>query len=71
MKLINEKTLEEVCIGDVVYTLRGESGILRSSDVPHKPSSTGRVYIEFNGTMFVGSLREYFPSVIGCKFIPK
>ena len=66
MKLVNEKTLKEVHTGDLVKTFRSEYGILKHFTIPHKPGSTGRVCVELNGLQ-----QEWYPSVIGCKFIPK
>ena len=50
---------EPAKVGQEVTMHNGEVGILEGWREPHKPSSTGRVYV--NG-------REYFPSVIGGKF---
>ena len=54
--MINGKPAE---IGQEVTMHSGEVGILEGWREPHKPSSTGRVYVNGN---------EYFPSVIGGKF---
>lgn len=47
--------------GDVVYTSRGERLTVLGGSAPHKPSSTGRVYVEHD----TGYRGEFFPSVIG------
>lgn len=65
-RLINETTGQEVKEGDTVTTFRGEKGILSGFREPHKPSSTGRVYVEFEGQSYTS---EFFPSVIDCKIV--
>jgi hypothetical protein len=65
-KLINETTGQEVKEGDTVTTFRGEKGILQSFREPHKPSSTGKVYVKFEGAEWS---REFYPSVIDCKIV--
>lgn len=66
-KLVNEETGAEIQIGDKVVCFRGEEYILQSFREPHKPSSTGRVYVKpANGE---GMSREFFPSVVGAKII--
>lgn len=64
MKLINTETGLEVKVGDEVTTFRGEKFILDSIVEPHKPSSTGKVYV--TGDDF---RRGFYPSVIGCKIV--
>ena len=62
MKLVYELTNQPVQIGDVVKTFRGDSVIVMGIVTPHKPSSTGRVYvIPHDGS---GCGQEFFPSVI-------
>lgn len=51
--------------GMKVITSRGEEGKLDFWRSPHKPSSTGRVYITLDGC---SSQSEFFPSVIGGEF---
>jgi hypothetical protein len=67
MKLIYETTGKPVEIGDAV-NIRGESCPLIVAHIqePHKPASTGRVYVTATGG---GGWREYFPSVIGARWI--
>ncbi len=48
-----------------VKTNNGEPGILKSWRAPHKPSSTGRVYVDLENSKFQ---REFFPSVINGKW---
>ena len=54
---------EEAVIGMEVETGKGEKGELVHIDKPHKPSSTGRVYVKLYGQS--SWAREFFPSVIG------
>lgn len=64
MKLIDTKTNKEVAIGEVVTSFRGEKAVVTGFRPPHKPSSSGRVYVrplEGEGT------REYFPGVYDLK----
>ena len=66
-KLINEKTGQEIKAGDTVQRFRGTDYRLISFTEPHKPSSTGRVYVEpVSGE---GNARELFPSVVGAKIV--
>ena len=46
MQLVYELTHKPVQIGDVVKTFRGDSVVVRGIVEPHKPSSTGRVYVQ-------------------------
>lgn len=65
MKLVYDKTNKEVKIGDITETFRGEKCKVISFTEPLKSSSTGRVYVEFDNN----TRREFFPSVIGTKFV--
>lgn len=60
--LVREGTHEEVMVGDAITSFRGETAVLKGGRPPHKPSSTGRVFIE-------GA--EYFPSVFDLKWVQK
>jgi hypothetical protein len=68
MRLIYTKTGEPVRLGDHVETFRGERAILLGMSEPHKPSSTGRVYIQLEESK---ASREFFPSVIGADWIER
>jgi hypothetical protein len=59
MKLIDEKTGNEVKVGDEVTTFRGNKGILNSFNY-------SRVYVRENGMQYTS---EFFPSVINCKVV--
>lgn len=69
MQLVYETTNKPVQIGDVTETFRGESVVVLGIVKPHKPSSTGRVYVKFVDT--TGSGQEFFPSVINAKWIDR
>ena len=66
MQLINTATREPLQLGDIVETFRGERAILLGMAEPHKPSSTGRVYIQLDDSR---ASREFFPSVIGAEWV--
>ena len=66
MKLVYSCNKEPVMIGDVVH-IRNEAFSVWMITEPHKPSSTGRVYVKpYDGT---GCGQEYFPSVINAVWI--
>jgi uncharacterized Zn finger protein len=69
MKLIYEETGKEVKIGDVVIIDRKRHEVT-GIQKPHKPSSTGRVYVEAKSKKLWGAM-SYFPSVIGAKWIER
>jgi hypothetical protein len=52
-----------VCIGEMLETHRGEQYRITGGRPPHKPSSTGRVWVEGGG--------EYFPTVFDLKWVEK
>ena len=66
MKLIHSATQKEMRFGDLVETFRGERGVLQGFTPPHKPSSTGKVYVLVDGSNFQN---QWYPSVIGCEFV--
>lgn len=55
---------KEATVGMEVTSFRGEKAKLLSWTEPHKPSSSGRVYVEWEN----GSTGEYFPSVFRGNF---
>jgi len=60
--LVNSKTLEPVRVGDIVTDFRGETCTISGGRAPHKPSSTGRVWVnEFS--------QEYFPGVFNLEWV--
>ena len=58
--LINTKTGKEVKVGDKVTDFRGEKGIL--TETTPTSGANGHIYMDGN---------RFYPSVIGCKFVPK
>ena len=64
MKLFsnNGHTIE---IGDVVETFKGIEVTVTGWAPPHKPGSTGYVFVEYA----TGETATYYPSVIDAKFI--
>jgi hypothetical protein len=68
MRLIYTNTGAPAMLGDIVETFRGERAILLGIQQPHKPASTGRVYIQLDDSR---ASREFFPSVIGAEWIER
>ena len=64
MKLINSKTKQEVKIGDMVTSFRGEKYEVRSWSEPQHRGSTGRMYVK-NDQLD----RELYPAVFNCEFV--
>lgn len=56
----------EVSVNEVVETFRGEEVMLTGGRPPHKPSSSGRIYVE---DLKYGYESEFFPSVCNLKWI--
>lgn len=59
---------KKAIIGQEVITFRGEKGILVRIDEPHKPSSTGKVYVELYGGTWT---RTFYPSVIRGEWVDR
>lgn len=59
-------TGQQIFWGTQVVTFRGERCVLTGGRPPHKPASTGRVYVRFPGA--TGDA-EFFPSVVGLEWI--
>ncbi|RJR07447.1 hypothetical protein C4588_06895 [Candidatus Parcubacteria bacterium] len=55
----------EIGIGATVTDFRGETFVILSGNAPHKPASTGKVYLQSAS----GFQQEFFPSVIGAKWV--
>ncbi len=61
MKLYHKDTNKPAEIDDLVVSFRNEAAFINGMREPHKPSSTGRVYVSnIKGGEFAG---EYFPGV--------
>ena len=65
-KLINTKTGEPApAYGTEVTDFRGDPCILVDATPPHKEGSSGRVHVRFPE----GGEAEFFPSVVGLKWV--
>ena len=69
MKLVNEKTGQEVKVGEVVTSFRGEKFTLRSAELPRHSGSSGRVVVLPKGVTNSFDAQEFFPSVFDLKFV--
>lgn len=67
MKLIHLATKKEAKVGDLVKTRDGELAKLTYFTKPHKPSSEGKVSVEYSD----GVRREYYVSVFGLEWIER
>jgi hypothetical protein len=65
MKLINSITKEEIKIGDIVISFRGEKCEVCSWSEPRNSDSTGRIYVK--GEQY--NRGSFYPSVFNCKFV--
>lgn len=63
--LVDTITGEPVSVGDIVTDFRGDEAVILGGTPPHKPSSTGRVYVRSTEGDWSG---EYFPSVYNLKW---
>lgn len=63
MRLI-DKDGNEVKEGAALTTFRGEPCKLLGGQPPHKPSSTGLIYVEIDG-----EANGFYPSVCGLKWV--
>jgi hypothetical protein len=63
-KLINEKTGEEIQVGDTLTTFRGERVTLIGVQPPHKPEATGKVVCEDRNHRD----SVWYANVVGCRF---
>ena len=68
MRLVYKATGKEVKVGDVVTTSKGEKCEVTYFRPPHKPSSSGKVTVQFEGS---NSSMEYYVSVIGAEWIER
>lgn len=65
MKLYNKTTNKEIKVGLITKTCRGKAVEVLGMTPPHKPSSTGRVYLLEINTQWK---QEHFPSVINAEW---
>ena len=67
MKLISKTTGKELIIGEVVHDFRDDPHVLIDARPPHKPSSTGFVYLRsMDEHAFVA---EYYAGVIDAEWV--
>ena len=67
MQLINTTTRQPIKTGAIVQDFRGQRWVLEGGREPHKPSSTGFVWVRsVDGR---GLSREFYPSVIGAQWV--
>lgn len=66
MRLIYTGTNNEVKCGDIVH-LNSIPYSITGFDKPHKPSSTGKVYVK--EMVEPGFSMQYYPSVIGAQWV--
>lgn len=64
-KLIDLGSGEPVPVGEILRSAVGDEYVFTGGRPPHKPSSTGRVYVK---EVEVGREQEYFPSVFNCEW---
>lgn len=64
-KLVNTNTLTEIKVGDQVETSDGEKVKITWLNPPHKPSSQGKVSVEFIGRDWS---QEFYASVVGAEY---
>lgn len=60
MQLVHAATRKPVAVGDRLVSFRGESATLAYIEPPHKPASTGRVYVYWD---WATQQSGYFPGV--------
>jgi hypothetical protein len=68
MKLVDKRGCK-VAVGTIVRSFRGEVATVHGITRPHKPASTGRVYVRFSDDE--GTMGEYFPSVFGLTWVDR
>jgi hypothetical protein len=64
--LVDMKTGNPVCVGDEVVDFRGEKWRVQAGAPPHKPASTGRIYVSSETYEYTS---EFFPSVCDLKWV--
>ena len=62
--LVRKDIGQPVEVGETVVRRGGGEATVKGGRAPHKPSSTGRVYVD-EGRTYTG---EYFPSVYGLEW---
>lgn len=59
---------DEVHLGDNVLTSRGERAVVNHFVKPHKPSSSGKISVQMDGS---NHSTEFYVSVIGAEWIDR
>lgn len=70
MQLVYTATKQPVKIGDKVALKDDKTVIVTGFQKPHKPASTGRVYVRYVDFATTTEC-AYFPSVIGAEWIDR
>lgn len=68
MRLVYKANGNEVKVGDVATTFRGEKVTVKYFEKPHKPNSEGKVTVQEEGCSFCN---EYYVSVIDAEWIER
>ena len=68
-RLVNRETGEEVAIGSTIKSFRDEEYILRGFRKPHKPSSTGRVFVKRPDADENEFEESFFPGVFDLEIV--
>lgn len=55
-----------VVLGQIVTDFRGDKAIVTGWEEPHKPSSSGRIYVKWDEDQTMDN--SYYPSVFGAKW---
>jgi len=64
-KLVHESTGKDVYPSELVLSFRGDKYIVKGGNAPHKPSSSGRVWVtDITNTHH----SDFFPSVCGLEW---
>lgn len=63
--VLDDDSCTPVLKGEVHGTSRGEEVIVTGGRSPHKPSSTGKIWVKYKD----GYTLEYYPSVIGARWV--
>ncbi|MHA1970733.1 MAG: hypothetical protein ACTSXE_02680 [Candidatus Thorarchaeota archaeon] len=63
-KLVDKKTGQEIELGSIRTSFRGDKLKILNFTAPHKPGSTGKVYTR---DIDNGWTQEYYPGVVGAK----
>lgn len=64
-RLIDTSTDAPAIMGQTLTDFRGDTAVLTDARPPHKPSSSGFVYVRDEA----GHSGEYYPSVFGLKWV--